>query len=330
MKNMKKKMNGGLIALVMCILFSTSIWGQLNDGRNDDPKSKWLKEVISKRQEKDLEFKTSATSPMAGFQRMEIRRRSGQVLYISEEQGKLTLPVEKISSTIFILKEKSGNYTWEPVNKRIVCRDGNKTLNPGSQVVSGSLFQGGALNTKVYIAKDKLVLVVFNPQLPQKLRFENLLYYPPSKQYAVPATMEKFPKAKAFEVSTSRNLKKTYFRYAKINFQLDGKKLQLIAFKFALSGEYSDVLFIPYGDTTNGAGSYEVGRFLEFHEPKTSSFTLDFNDSYNPLCNYSEVYNCPIPPRENILDVAIKAGEREYPHLKQQEKSPRRDDIEKK
>jgi uncharacterized protein (DUF1684 family) len=30
---------------------------------------------------------------------------------------------------------------------------------------------------------------------------------------------------------------------------------------------------------------------------------------YNPACAYSEHYNCPIPPKENHLQVAIAAGE---------------------
>jgi uncharacterized protein (DUF1684 family) len=32
------------------------------------------------------------------------------------------------------------------------------------------------------------------------------------------------------------------------------------------------------------------------------------------LCNYSPAYNCTVPPRENHLDIAIRAGEKAYPH----------------
>ena len=37
---------------------------------------------------------------------------------------------------------------------------------------------------------------------------------------------------------------------------------------------------------------------------------LDFNLAYSPFCAYSEAYECPLPPRENWLEVAIPAGER--------------------
>ena len=35
---------------------------------------------------------------------------------------------------------------------------------------------------------------------------------------------------------------------------------------------------------------------------------LNFNNTYNPYCAYNENYTCPIVPRKNHLDIAIKAG----------------------
>jgi uncharacterized protein (DUF1684 family) len=37
---------------------------------------------------------------------------------------------------------------------------------------------------------------------------------------------------------------------------------------------------------------------------------IDFNRAYNPYCYYSKTYDCPIPPRENRLQVPIRAGEK--------------------
>ncbi|HEY3126999.1 MAG TPA: DUF1684 domain-containing protein, partial [Candidatus Limnocylindria bacterium] len=39
-------------------------------------------------------------------------------------------------------------------------------------------------------------------------------------------------------------------------------------------------------------------------------YVVDFNRAYNPACVFSPYYNCPIPPPENRLPVAIRAGER--------------------
>jgi hypothetical protein len=39
---------------------------------------------------------------------------------------------------------------------------------------------------------------------------------------------------------------------------------------------------------------------------------IDFNYAYNPYCAYNEDYSCPLPPRENWLKVAIRAGEKAF------------------
>jgi len=46
--------------------------------------------------------------------------------------------------------------------------------------------------------------------------------------------------------------------------------------------------------------------------PKGKTIVIDFNKSYNPYCAYNAEYSCPIPPRENDLDIAIKAGVKSY------------------
>ena len=53
---------------------------------------------------------------------------------------------------------------------------------------------------------------------------------------------------------------------------------------------------------------------MEMEEPEVEDFVLDFNRCFNPLCNYSPAYNCPYPPEENHLEVAVRAGEKTYPH----------------
>ena len=88
----------------------------------------------------------------------------------------------------------------------------------------------------------------------------------------------------------------------------------LTALKTSLEGPDAKFLFVPFKDDTNGRETYEVGRFIDLEEPEGDEVILDFNRCYNPLCNYSPAYNCPLPPLENFLDVEIKAGEKAYPH----------------
>ena len=41
---------------------------------------------------------------------------------------------------------------------------------------------------------------------------------------------------------------------------------------------------------------------------------IDFNYAYNASCAYSPRWACPLAPPENDLAVAVRAGEKTYPH----------------
>jgi hypothetical protein len=65
---------------------------------------------------------------------------------------------------------------------------------------------------------------------------------------------------------------------------------------------------VYFRDATTGHASYDVGRYVTVRMDG-EGLLVDFNHAYNPACALSPYYNCPIPPRENHLAVAIRAGE---------------------
>jgi uncharacterized protein (DUF1684 family) len=70
-------------------------------------------------------------------------------------------------------------------------------------------------------------------------------------------------------------------------------------------------LFVIFGDETNGTETYGGGRFLSVAEPDQQGRTIiDFNKAYNPPCVFSEYATCPLPPRENQLELRVTAGEK--------------------
>jgi hypothetical protein len=75
---------------------------------------------------------------------------------------------------------------------------------------------------------------------------------------------------------------------------------------------FQNKLFIPFADETSANQTYGAGRYLEADKPNGNIVALDFNLAYNPYCAYSEEYSCPFPPPENLLSVAIEAGEKKY------------------
>jgi uncharacterized protein len=79
-------------------------------------------------------------------------------------------------------------------------------------------------------------------------------------------------------------------------------------FGYAPEPAPDEPLLVPFRDETSSHESYTAGRYLEPTLPVAGQLLLDFNRATNPLCAYSEHYNCPVPPRFNTLPVAIRAG----------------------
>jgi uncharacterized protein (DUF1684 family) len=71
------------------------------------------------------------------------------------------------------------------------------------------------------------------------------------------------------------------------------------------------VLLLAFGDQTNGRSTYGAGRFLTVpREPGSDRVILDFNRARVPPCGFSPHFNCPMPPPQNKLGVAVEAGEK--------------------
>jgi uncharacterized protein (DUF1684 family) len=91
-------------------------------------------------------------------------------------------------------------------------------------------------------------------------------------------------------------------------FELQGKQHHLDV----LEGG-KDEFFIIIADQTSGNETYGGGRFIYVKHPDANDkVIIDFNKAYNPPCVFTPYATCPLPPGQNVLDVAIRAGEKNY------------------
>ena len=96
----------------------------------------------------------------------------------------------------------------------------------------------------------------------------------------------------------------------KVVFEYKGKSYAL-----DVVDEGTTNLFVLFGDDTNAKETYPTGRFLYIPRPDANGNTvIDFNKAFNPPCAFTPFATCPIPPKQNILPFAVKAGERKI-HL---------------
>ena len=140
-------------------------------------------------------------------------------------------------------------------------------------------------------------------------RFSGLDFFQIDSNYIVKAEITLIGNAKKIKLSTSTGSELNVIKYAELIFMINAKKDKLFAYKYVNSTDYPpNHLFVPFLDKTNGYETYGGGRYLDLYQNSSLKITIDFNNSYNPLCAYNESYSCPLVPKENFLDATVKAG----------------------
>ena len=144
--------------------------------------------------------------------------------------------------------------------------------------------------------------------------FKGLDFFPVDSTFIVIAKLVKTVNAPTFEMATNTDRKPLYKEYGTLNFTLKGKACELTIYRSQddlRDEKYKDYLFLPFTDATSSNESYGGGRYMDVmttSENTDGTIELNFNNTYNPYCAYNAKYSCPLTPRQNHLDIEIKAG----------------------
>lgn len=147
---------------------------------------------------------------------------------------------------------------------------------------------------------------------------ELMSFFPVNENYRIICRFERTINSPWFRMESSGPVRRNYRTYGVLHFTINDTSLTLNIYQsqdLMTSKEYKDHLFIPFSDATSGEETYESGRYidLDIKDIAGDKYVIDFNRAYNPYCAYvSGKYNCPIPPVENRLIVAIRAGEKAF------------------
>ena len=143
--------------------------------------------------------------------------------------------------------------------------------------------------------------------------FTGLSYYPPDEAWAFQVLVQAAPDSTVpftLETNTGEPRQMNAFGTVTVPFPDGERTLTVFA---PLGDEHPQRVFLPFRDGTSGTETYGAGRYLD--APLTEQdgellVDVDFNMAYHPYCAYGEGWTCPLPPPQNRLPQAIRAGER--------------------
>ncbi|MBI4096699.1 MAG: DUF1684 domain-containing protein [Candidatus Levybacteria bacterium] len=143
----------------------------------------------------------------------------------------------------------------------------------------------------------------------QKKSFRGLNYFPPNPDLSFELELDKnIPDVgKEVIIKTTGRDEQVYLRAGKVKFDVEGADVEAIIFEDPEQEQFQ--YYLLFRDQTTGSETYKNGRMLQIPKRK-NKLIVDFNYAYNPYSSYNDNWDCPITPAENVLPVAIKAGEK--------------------
>ncbi len=146
---------------------------------------------------------------------------------------------------------------------------------------------------------------------PAREAFPGCVWFDVDSDYSVRGRFVPNAAPRVFAVTTSRDTPDDYASIGIVEFELNGQALRLHAEK---AGRDS-ALFIVFRDATSGKQTYPSSRYLMANCAPNGTVELDFNKAFNPPCALSPFATCKLAPPENVLPIAVQAGERvEHAH----------------
>lgn len=143
--------------------------------------------------------------------------------------------------------------------------------------------------------------------------FSALKYYNIDTNFVFHSPLHIYDTQDTITVFGTKGEERKAVRYGYVVLNYFGKEHKLNVYK-GKSRSGTEYFSIWFTDKTTGEETYGVGRYIDFELVSDSShiYTIDFNLAYNPYCAYSAKYSCAIPTREDFLDIAVEAGEKNF------------------
>ncbi len=182
--------------------------------------------------------------------------------------------------------------------KTAILRDDSDSAGP-------SLVQVGAITFFVIKRGNRYAVRLRDRNSPARQTFTGRRWFAIDPAYRVTAAFTPHPEPRTVQVMNSLGTLVAMANPGYVEFALNGQRLRLEAFDAA-----KNELWFIFKDATSGRQTYGAGRFLYAPRHADDTVTLDFNKAYSPPCAFTPHATCPFPPKENVLAIAIEAGEK--------------------
>lgn len=208
--------------------------------------------------------------------------------------------------------EKQVTFTAAPgVEVRV---NGQAAKSAPLQLAAGAqpatLVSSGTVSFFLLERGGRLALRVRDSESERRTKFPGIAQFPIDPAWRIEARWKSFDPPREVPITNIAGQTTTEKIPGAAVFERDGQTIELLPMREGPSAP----LFFVLSDATSGVETYSAARFLYADMPAAGSdkVVLDFNKAYNPPCAFTPFATCPLPPKENQLTIAIRAGEKKF------------------
>ncbi|CCH01405.1 protein of unknown function DUF1684 [Fibrella aestuarina BUZ 2] len=224
----------------------------------------------------------------------------------------LTFPADRASAQLGTFRLVKGTVQFEAAPGATVLADGEPVLATKTifspDLTKPVTLSHGSLRWFVIKRGDRYAVRLRDLASPLLKAFTGIERFPADESWRVTAHLERPTAPRTIPILDVTGQTSQQPLAGTLVFEHQGKTYRLDAVR-----EGDRKLFILFGDQTNTHDTYGSGRFLYADLPdEQGNVTLDFNQSINPPCAFTPFATCPLPPQQNRLATAVRAGEKRY------------------
>ncbi len=194
----------------------------------------------------------------------------------------------------------------------LVLVDGEPAQRPQIRLISNrerpdpTVISIGSISFFVHTYGDQAAIRVRDTAHPALRTFPGCAWFPIQSDYRVIGQFAPYDAPRALPIQTTLQTSSSFQSVGVVSFTLQGVPLSFAVADYGAPNQ----LNVIFRDQTAGEETYPAVRFLTLERSGPEEVVVDFNKAYNPPCAFNPYTTCPLPPRENILPIAIRAGER--------------------
>jgi uncharacterized protein (DUF1684 family) len=235
----------------------------------------------------------------------------------SDAANAIVLPADHTPARFGTLERTDSGYRFIAARAITALVDSTRvdsTLLRDDKSAAPTVLRSGSVTYRVISRGGRRALRVKDTAYVLRRDFKGLEYFPLDTALRVQAKLVPHATPRTLRILNVIGQTEEYRSPGMLEFTVAGTPYRLTA---SYEGKDTTQYFVIFRDETSRDATYPAGRFMYTTPADSTGHTiLDFNRAFNPPCAFTAFATCPLPPAENVVPVALRAGETRYagPH----------------